>query len=663
MVKPIINSFSPLLELNVQKYERYLPTAFDDSLTLLEKVNKVIDYLNQSGNVTNDVITQWNSVMDWIMNEGLTSDVATKLDEWLSNGTINNIINTTGVVNVRNFGWIGNGVADDAIAIQNAIDSLPNGGTVIIPWTVTGTLISNLKLPSNITIFGYNTRLIAKLVYPVSGGSYPSMIFENKDTVNGNSNIKIYGCILDGQYQNGLWVEGTSVEQGNILHFKNVTNLTLDVEITNFRNNKNTANDPDSSFVGLFDLCTNVYLKNPRLNHVINGEGLIFRHCNNVVLDDVNFNNDQCWTPLHLYYCQGVTINKGVIQEESSNTASASTINMYSSDVLFKKVHFIGGKGVDIGDEYNQDSLFISNGVTFEDCVFDTQTGIYSTGSKLVKNVELIRCKFNVLQRAISIYAISIDGFVIDDCVSTTTDGTQVAYIFDTRNGSYMHNIQVIGGSSEGFDTGVKFYLRNGIGFKNVKIKNHRVKTSPLGTKLSSNGSSAGVFVYLYDTDLWTGNIYCQDFTISDCDFDVEGCPLLVAQATAGATSIDARNITVFNLRAKSTGVSMNRGLQINGFRNVVVDKLHVTDLSTASNNVASYCTDVNIQNTRLSYESIDPTTRPWRFEHSSGDAILQFNKLVNTGLVNNLFSQTTASTTFTNKIIGNNIPNTCDTF
>lgn len=664
MTKPIVTAGNPINALTLKYYDGFLPMAFDDSLSMLEKVNKIQQYCNQIGVNFNDVVTQWNTVMDWVMNDGLTTDVATKLDDWLANGTINNIINTTGIVNVRNFGWVGDGQTDDTTAIQNAINSLSNGGVVLIPWTVTGTLVGSIKVPSNVTIMGYNTRLIAKLVYPTSGGSYPSMIFENADAVNGNQNINIKGIVLDGQYQNGLWVQGTNVEQGNIIHFKNVTGLKLDVEITNVRNNKNTANKPDSSYTALVDQCSNVIINQPKLNNIINGEGLMIRHCQQITFKNIDFNNTQCWTPIHVFYCQGVTFDGGVITEENSTTADASTVNIYSSDVLFKKITFNGGKGVDIGDEYVQDNLFIANGLTFEDCVFNTKNSVYNTGAKMIKNVKLKDCVFNPIERAISIYGVSIDGFEISNCQAYASDGTQVCYNFDTRNGSYMHNIKIIGGYSEGFDTGVKLYLRNGLGFKNVKIDKHRIKTSPLGTKFSINGSATGVFVQLYDTDLWSGgSVYCYDFTIKDCDFDVEGCPVLVTQNTAGETVIDARNIFVDDVRAFSTGASMNRGIQINGFRNVNIDHAHVTDLVSTANNVASYCIDVTIQNVRLSYATIDSSTRPWRFEHSSGDAIIQFNKLVNTGLLNNHFSQTTASTTFTNKFIGNNIPNTSDTF
>lgn len=43
--------------LSTQKYERYLPTAFDESLTLLEKLNKVIKSYNDLSVTFNNTLS------------------------------------------------------------------------------------------------------------------------------------------------------------------------------------------------------------------------------------------------------------------------------------------------------------------------------------------------------------------------------------------------------------------------------------------------------------------------------------------------------------------------------------------------------------------------------------------------------------------------------
>lgn len=76
----------------VQKYERYLPTAFDDSLTMLEKVNKLIERLQSLEVITDDLVKKWNDFMSWVVEEGLKDLVNEKLEEWLNDGTLSDII-------------------------------------------------------------------------------------------------------------------------------------------------------------------------------------------------------------------------------------------------------------------------------------------------------------------------------------------------------------------------------------------------------------------------------------------------------------------------------------------------------------------------------------------------------------------------------------------
>lgn len=167
--KPQISSFNTLADIMIQSYERYLPGAFDESLTILEKVNKIIEHLNRIGKLSNDVVEQWNNVMEWVMNDGLSETVLQRLDEMTADGTLDQIINVnlmnkkvekgSLVLNIRDFGAVGDGITDDTQAIQDAIDSLPlnstdygvlspkgfaNGGTILIPrgrYKITQSLI------------------------------------------------------------------------------------------------------------------------------------------------------------------------------------------------------------------------------------------------------------------------------------------------------------------------------------------------------------------------------------------------------------------------------------------------------------------------------------------------------------------------------------------
>lgn len=93
MTKPALKTFSTFAPVFVQTYERYLPTAFDESMTLLEKVNKIIQYMNIVTDSVNSVIPQWNEVMDWVMNDGLSEMIIQRLDQMVEDGTLAELIN------------------------------------------------------------------------------------------------------------------------------------------------------------------------------------------------------------------------------------------------------------------------------------------------------------------------------------------------------------------------------------------------------------------------------------------------------------------------------------------------------------------------------------------------------------------------------------------
>jgi hypothetical protein len=60
---------------------------------MLQKVNKVIEYANQIGVVTNDTLTQWGEVIEWVTNEGLEETATNTINSLISDGTLGNLIN------------------------------------------------------------------------------------------------------------------------------------------------------------------------------------------------------------------------------------------------------------------------------------------------------------------------------------------------------------------------------------------------------------------------------------------------------------------------------------------------------------------------------------------------------------------------------------------
>jgi len=93
MAKPNVYSVPLLPQFQVEHYRKYLPSAYDDSLTIYDQLVNMIAYLRETANIVNDVVEQWNIIREWIVNEGLNDAVVKQLDEWVKDGTMDQILN------------------------------------------------------------------------------------------------------------------------------------------------------------------------------------------------------------------------------------------------------------------------------------------------------------------------------------------------------------------------------------------------------------------------------------------------------------------------------------------------------------------------------------------------------------------------------------------
>ena len=83
--------FKKLTPLYPHFYERYLPTAFDESLTLLEKVNKIIQLLKEFGQLNNDMVDYLNEFIEKF-DEKLYDSISDILNVWIEDGIIDKIL-------------------------------------------------------------------------------------------------------------------------------------------------------------------------------------------------------------------------------------------------------------------------------------------------------------------------------------------------------------------------------------------------------------------------------------------------------------------------------------------------------------------------------------------------------------------------------------------
>ncbi|MGA9220651.1 MAG: hypothetical protein WBZ57_05590, partial [Pseudomonas graminis] len=204
MAKPDITVWQTIPSLYEQGYERYLPTSFDGSMTILEKMNKIIQYLNSIGALLDGIGQQWNEIVEWVLGEGLENAVKDKLTEWLNDGTLANImsqlIDALPFINVKQY-IVANNVSQ-TIGFQECLDvaKLLGGVKIIIPAGYAVVTTAELIAYKNTIIEQMEGASVKRnhagylLMNGVRGGNY--------NGYSGNGNIKLIGGVWDSNGYN-----------------------------------------------------------------------------------------------------------------------------------------------------------------------------------------------------------------------------------------------------------------------------------------------------------------------------------------------------------------------------------------------------------------------------------------------------------------------------
>lgn len=205
-----------LSRMDLQSYERYIPNAFDESLTLLEKVNKVAEALNKTNENFNQLADNWNQFAEWANSGQFEQMVTDKINEMLSDDTILEIIENELLVDIR----------QSITNIQTAITALENStGQSIQSLTQTQSELTN-DINEMRPILEANTNSINDLKSSVSGHT-TSIGSINDKLPTMETNIESNKSKNDAQDTRLTTLEGKLNDTGWV-------NATLLGEVTNY---------------------------------------------------------------------------------------------------------------------------------------------------------------------------------------------------------------------------------------------------------------------------------------------------------------------------------------------------------------------------------------------------------------------------------------------
>ena len=137
---PSLNGLEPLPFHWGHRYFDYLPTSFDDSLSFTEQIAQLMEYLNKMHRLSDELVSQWEEVKEWIMNDGVTDAVEKIMQQWVKDGTIAKLISANVLTSI----WsaikaLASGSPKGTFPNYNAlVTAYPNGDDGIYITTDTG---------------------------------------------------------------------------------------------------------------------------------------------------------------------------------------------------------------------------------------------------------------------------------------------------------------------------------------------------------------------------------------------------------------------------------------------------------------------------------------------------------------------------------------------
>jgi hypothetical protein len=232
MTMPTMNTLRSIYPLIIKQYETFIPNI--EGMDITQKTNSIIQYLNRIGKLNNDVVADWNKVMTWVMGEGITDAVNSKIDDLITKGTFDDLLQVMfDDINTANTNFQ-NTINGQVNSLSTSVNNFStNQGNLSLLNTTDKTSIVNAikevktQANSNTTSINNNTSVIASIGNGSPKGVYATLTSLQSAFPTGTSGIYIVSADGKWYYWSGsAWTAG-GVYQSTGLALKSVRGENL----------------------------------------------------------------------------------------------------------------------------------------------------------------------------------------------------------------------------------------------------------------------------------------------------------------------------------------------------------------------------------------------------------------------------------------------------